>query len=101
MSTTSPQITEIRDNRKVIAFRYRDVFVTRIEFDGVTWWQHQKHRFTGGQIDVLAKTKAEAVEQINKTLVPGRDWYGKPVVYVVLDGELIDARLAEEIKGGL
>jgi len=94
------KITEIREGRKVIAFRYRDVFVTRIESDGVTLWRHQLHRYHGGQIDVDARTKAEAIEQIDKSFRPGRDWYAKPVIYVAVDGELIDARLAAQIEGG-
>ena len=88
-------ITYIRDGRKIMGFRYRDVLVVRNDSDGVTLWEWEKMRFQDGHILCQAKSTKAAAALIDETLKKGRrDWYAKLVEYVVNeDGILIDARL--------
>lgn len=87
------ELVTIRTGRKITAYQYRGVLVTRTEYNGVTLWEWTQTRLDGPQLRQV-KTKDAFIATIDRSLKPGgRDWYGKPVEYVAHDGQLIDVRL--------
>lgn len=88
------KITYIRDGHAVLGFRYRDVLVTRIESDGVKYWQCELVRWGADVFDAAHNTKNDAIEYIDAVLdYEGRNHRGHSVGYVAHDGNLIDVRL--------
>jgi hypothetical protein len=95
------ELVAIRTGRKITAYKYRDVLITRNDDEGVTLWEWTKTRLDGPVL-CQAKTKSEITEQIDKSLKKGlRDWHARLVEYVAHDGNLIDARLIEVNNGAL
>jgi hypothetical protein len=88
------ELTAIRTGRKITAYEYRGVSITRNDSEGGTLWEWTLIRAYRGPDVIQVRTKDEIITHIDKTLdSKGRDWYAKPVIYIAHNGKLVDARL--------